>query len=204
MIERNKTNVALDGIFDEVLRLLSEARRVPLMDKIVIDEDELLNIIDDLKEAIPREIKSAQQVLEEQKVIIDTAKADAERIVQKAKDEAERILSVAQAEADAKVQQEEIVKQAYVVAEEVKSNALRYQNEVKEEADNYNMCVKRDSLQYADDMLVFLENNLQSALQGLAENRENINTALQEVLNPLRNHEVSADVDLTDAEDEDK
>lgn len=204
MIERNKTNVALDGIFDEVLRLLSEARRVPLMDKIVIDEDELLNIIDDLKEAIPREIKSAQQVLEEQKVIIDTAKADAERIVQKAKDEAERILSVAQAEADAKVQQEEIVKQAYVVAEEVKSNALRYQNEVKEEADNYNMCVKRDSLQYADDMLVFLENNLQSALQGLAENRENINTALQEVLNPLRNHEVSDDVDLADAEDEDK
>ncbi len=204
MIERNKTNVALDGIFDEVLRLLSEARRVPLMDKIVIDEDELLNIIDDLKEAIPREIKSAQQVLEEQKVIIDTAKADAERIVQKAKDEAERILSVAQAEADAKVQQEEIVKQAYVVAEEVKSNALRYQNEVKEEADNYNMCVKRDSLQYADDMLVFLENNLQSALQGLAENRENINTALQEVLNPLRNHEVSDDVDLTDTEDEDK
>lgn len=204
MIERNKTNVALDGIFDEVLRLLSEARRVPLMDKIVIDEDELLNIIDDLKEAIPREIKSAQQVLEEQKVIIDTAKADAERIVQKAKDEAERILSVAQAEADAKVQQEEIVKQAYVVAEEVKSNALRYQNEVKEEADNYNMCVKRDSLQYADDMLVFLENNLQSALQGLAENRENINTALQEVLNPLRNYEVSDDVDLADAEDEDK
>lgn len=204
MIERNKTNVALDGIFDEVLRLLSEARRVPLMDKIVIDEDELLNIIDDLKEAIPREIKSAQQVLEEQKVIIDTAKADAERIVQKAKDEAERILSVAQAEADAKVQQEEIVKQAYVVAEEVKSNALRYQNEVKEEADNYNMCVKRDSLQYADDMLVFLENNLQSALQGLAENRENINTALQEVLNPLRNHEVSDDVDLADTEDEDK
>lgn len=204
MIERNKTNVALDGIFDEVLRLLSEARRVPLMDKIVIDEDELLNIIDDLKEAIPREIKSAQQVLEEQKVIIDTAKADAERIVKQAKDEAERLLSVAQAEADAKVQQEEIVKQAYVVAEEVKSNALRYQNEVKKEADNYNMCVKRDSLQYADDMLVFLENNLQSALQGLAENRENINTALQEVLNPLRNHETSADVDLADTEDEDK
>ncbi len=61
MIERNKTNVALDGLFDEFLDLVSNARRVPLMDKIMLDENDLLNIIDDLKEAIPREIKSANQ-----------------------------------------------------------------------------------------------------------------------------------------------
>ena len=112
MIERNKTNVALDGLFEQFLNLISEARRVPLVDKIMVDENDLLNIIDDLKEAIPREIKSANQVLEEQKNIVNKAYADADRIVQQAKDEAERIVSVAQAEADAKVQQEEIVKQA--------------------------------------------------------------------------------------------
>ena len=49
MIERNKTNVALDGLFDEFLDLVSNARRVPLMDKIMLDENDLLNIIDDLK-----------------------------------------------------------------------------------------------------------------------------------------------------------
>ena len=102
MIERNKTNVALDGLFEQFLNLISEARRVPLVDKIMVDENDLLNIIDDLKEAIPREIKSANQVLEEQKNIVNKAYADADRIVQQAKDEAERIVSVAQAEADAK------------------------------------------------------------------------------------------------------
>ena len=55
------------------LDLVSNARRVPLMDKIMLDENDLLNIIDDLKEAIPREIKSANQVLEEQKNIVDKA-----------------------------------------------------------------------------------------------------------------------------------
>ena len=98
MIERNKTNVALDGLFEQFLNLISEARRVPLVDKIMVDENDLLNIIDDLKEAIPREIKSANQVLEEQKNIVNKAYADADRIVQQAKDEAERIVSVAKAE----------------------------------------------------------------------------------------------------------
>ena len=172
MIERNKTNVALDGLFDEFLDLVSNARRVPLMDKIMLDENDLLNIIDDLKEAIPREIKSANQVLEEQKNIVDKAYADADRIVQQAKEEAERIVSVAQAEADAKVQQEEIVKQANAVAEDVKANALRYQEETKLAADEYALQVKQSSLKYADDMLEFLSGNLTSALGGLSVKEE--------------------------------
>ena len=80
-----------------------------------------------------------------------------------AKNEAERILGVAQAEADAKIQQEEVVKQANAVAEEIKANALRYQEDTKLAADEYALRVKQESLQYADDMLAFLGDNLQSA-----------------------------------------
>lgn len=184
MIERNKTNVALDGLFDEFLDLVSNARRVPLMDKIMLDENDLLNIIDDLKEAIPREIKSANQVLEEQKNIVDKAYADADHIVQQAKEEAERIVSVAQAEADAKVQQEEIVKQANAVAEDIKANALRYQEETKLAADEYALQVKQSSLKYADDMLEFLSGNLTSALGGLKENIQSVKEEMNNIQHP--------------------
>lgn len=184
MIERNKTNVALDGLFDEFLDLVSNARRFPLMDKIMLDENDLLNIIDDLKEAIPREIKSANQVLEEQKNIVDKAYADADRIVQQAKEEAERIVSVAQAEADAKVQQEEIVKQANAVAEDIKANALRYQEETKLAADEYALQVKQSSLKYADDMLEFLSGNLSSALGGLKENIQSVKEEMNNIQHP--------------------
>lgn len=190
MIERNKTNVALDGLFDEFLDLVSNARRVPLMDKIILDENDLLNIIDDLKEAIPREIKSANQVLEEQKNIVDKAYADADRIVQQAKEEAERIVSVAQAEADAKVQQEEIVKQANAVAEDIKANALRYQEETKLAADEYALQVKQSSLKYADDMLEFLSGNLTSALGGLKENIQSVKEEMNNIQHPQAPAEV--------------
>ena len=175
MFERSTdTNVALATLFEEFYPMLSEARGVPFTEKIMLDEDDLVNLIEDLKNAIPREIKSATQVLEEQKNIVNKAYADADRIVQQAKNEAERILGVAQAEADAKIQQEEIVKQANAVAEEIKANALRYQEETKAAADDYVLRVKHDSLQYADDMLAYLGENLQSALQGLNDNRQNI------------------------------
>lgn len=183
MIERNNTNVALDRIFEEVYTMIAEAKGVPFTEKIMLDEGDLANLIDDLKEAIPREIKSATQVLEEQKSIVNRAYADADRIVQQAKDEAARIVAAAQAEADAKIQQEEIVKQANAVAEEIKNNALRYQEETKEAADDYALRVKHDSLQYADDMLAYLGANLQSALQGMADNRDNISSEMRNVLN---------------------
>ena len=184
MIERNKTNVALDGLFEQFLNLISEARRVPLVDKIMVDENDLLNIIDDLKEAIPREIKSANQVLEEQKNIVNKAYADADRIVQQAKDEAERIVSVAKAEADAKVQQEEIVRQPNAAAEDIKANALRYQEETKTAADDYALQVKQDSLQYAEDMLAYPSGNLSSALKGLEENKVNVENEMKNLKLP--------------------
>lgn len=183
MIERNNTNVALDRLFEELYNMIAEAKNVPFTEKILLDESDLANLVEDLKEAIPREIKSATQVLEEQKSIVNRAYADADRIVQQAKDEAARIVAAAQAEADAKIQQEEIVKQANAVAEEIKNNALRYQDETKAAADDYALRVKHDSLQYADDMLAYLGENLQSALQGMADNRENISNEMRNVLN---------------------
>ena len=128
--------------------------------------------------------------MEEQKNIVNKAYADADRIVQQAKEEAERIISVAQADADAKVQQEEIVKQANAVAEEIKTNALRYQEETKAEADSYALQLKKDSLQYAEDMLAYLSGNLDSALKGLAENRENVSSEMRNLMSaPARQEE---------------
>ena len=182
MIERNNNiNVALEKLFEEFYNMIAGARNVPFTEKIMLDEDDLVNLIEDLNNAIPREIKSATQVLEEQKNIVNKAYADADRIVQQAKNEAERILGVAQAEADAKIQQEEVVKQANAVAEEIKANALRYQEDTKLAADEYALRVKQESLQYADDMLAFLGDNLQSALDGLAGNRQNISKEMANV-----------------------
>ena len=184
MIERSNTNVALDALFEEVENMIADAKRIPLTEKVMMDADDLAGALDEIKSAIPKEIKSATQVLEEQKSIVNKAYEEAERIVQHAKDEADRIVGVAQAEADRMVQEEEVVKQANAFAEEIKANALRYQEESKAAADDYALRVKQDSLQYADDMLAFLGQNLQSALQGLDDNRTSVGNEMRNIANP--------------------
>ena len=58
MLERLSTNVTLDQIFDDLYNLISEANRIPLTDKIIVEESDLSAILDDLKEAIPKEVKN--------------------------------------------------------------------------------------------------------------------------------------------------
>lgn len=172
--DRNKTNLALENIFGELENMINSATRVPMMDKLLIEENELINLLDDLREAIPKEVKNADRVLEEQKQIVNKAYADAELIVQQAKSEAERIVGMAQAKADEMIKQEEIYKQAEAVAEEIKANAIAYEEETKKGADEYALRVKQDSLTYADDMLAYIGETMHSALQGLSDNRHNV------------------------------
>ena len=175
MLERLSTNVTLDQIFDDLYNLISEANRIPLTDKIIVEESDLSAILDDLKEAIPKEVKRASEVLTESQKIMSSAKEDAAATVEKANLEAEHIITAAKEEADRLVRQEEIVRQAEMLSKDIKSSAQRYEDEVKQGADQYADQVKTDSLQYADDMLGYLGNSLQSALRAIEDNRNSVN-----------------------------
>ena len=155
--------------------LISEANRIPLTDKIIVEESDLSAILDDLKEAIPKEVKNAGKVLEDSKNILNSAREEAAATVEKANAEAEHIITAAKEEAERLVRQEEIVRQAEMLAKDIKTSAQRYEDEIKQGADQYADQVKTDSLQYADDMLGYLGNSLQSALRAIEENRSSVN-----------------------------
>ena len=175
MLERLSTNVTLDQIFDDLYNLISEANRIPLTDKIIVEESDLSAILDDLKEAIPKEVKRASEVLTESQKIMSSAKEEAAATVEKANVEAEHIITAAKEEAERLVRQEEIVRQAEMLSKDIKTSAQRYEDEVKQGADQYADQVKTDSLQYADDMLGYLGNSLQSALRAIEDNRNSVN-----------------------------
>ena len=57
----------LDKILDEMEGIVMEASRIPLMDKIMVDEGEITMVMDKLRAAVPLEVKRAHDLLEEQK-----------------------------------------------------------------------------------------------------------------------------------------
>ena len=181
MIERNNTSVTLDRIFEDIYNLVTEANRIPLTDKVIIEANHLADALDELIAAIPKEVRNASQVLEEQKSIVNKAYEDADRIIEQAKAEAERIVAIAEAEAERMIKQEEIVKEASAIAEEIKANALRYQEEVKAEAEDFANVTKLEALQYVDNMLEFFETRFSEDLKTLATYRDSVLFELQKL-----------------------
>lgn len=184
MSDANKYGMELERIFEEAYNLMSAARRVPFTDRLMIDESDMSSILDDLREAIPKEVKIANEILEEQKRIVNKAYADAENIISNAKNQAENIVASARAEAERMVQEQEIVKEANSYAEEIKTGALTYREQVQGEADEYALRVKKDALEYSDEMLAYISNTLSSALEGCNNNRSSIASEMRNLATP--------------------
>lgn len=96
------------------IKLIEEARSVPLSASCVVHRREILEILDDAREALPRDLFTSQDILENRETLIEegrssseqliaTAREDVSRmveqtsIVQAARDEAQRILDDARA-----------------------------------------------------------------------------------------------------------
>jgi vacuolar-type H+-ATPase subunit H len=95
-------------LVDRLEELVSLGKRVPLSGRVMVDDVEFLALVDQLRVAVPNEIKQAQRVIRER-----------ERIIGEAQDEAVRIVQVARDRADALVSQHSIVQEARIQSEEI-------------------------------------------------------------------------------------
>ena len=80
-------------LVDRLEELVGEGKRVPFSTRIMVEEEEFLALVDQLREAVPNEIKQAQRVIKERERIIGEAQDEAGRIVQIAQGQAERLVS---------------------------------------------------------------------------------------------------------------
>ena len=96
---------------DELGAIVEEARGVPMTAGCVVPRGDVLELIDDIKDAIPGELDDAQDVLDARDGLlreakdhaestVSTANAEADSMVNHARAEADRLLSDAKAQAD--------------------------------------------------------------------------------------------------------
>src|SRR5437763_8038506 len=73
----------LDIIFlvERLESLIANGKPLPLTKNAIIDRDAALNLIDELRVAVPEEVRAAKRINQEGERIIDKAQEEAERIV---------------------------------------------------------------------------------------------------------------------------
>ena len=113
-------------LIDRLEEILNDSRPIPLTHTVLVDEDKVLDLIDQMRVAIPEEVKKAQQV---------TAQRD--RILAQAQEEANRTLSLARDRSEQLVERESIVQAAQARAVDVSSQEIMRIEQIKREADDY-------------------------------------------------------------------
>lgn len=122
---------------------------IPIWGRGIIDKDELLDFISDIRVKFPDEMKQAKWVKEERARIISDAQKEAAAIVKAAEDKIALM-----------VNEHDITQQAYAKANEIVDNAQSNAREIRIGAN-----------QYADDVLRALEDELFRTAENIKANR---------------------------------
>ncbi|HET9016387.1 MAG TPA: hypothetical protein VFN57_12380 [Thermomicrobiaceae bacterium] len=99
-------------LIDRLEDLVTNGMRVPLSSRVMVEEDEVLALLDQLRVALPQELKQARRVVQERQKIITDAQSEAEKILVVAKERAEYLMNDQGLVNEAKVRSEEILRQA--------------------------------------------------------------------------------------------
>ena len=118
---------------------------MPLTSNVIIDQARALDLLDQLRVAVPEEIRAAKRINDE-----------TDRIVERAQEESERILARAQEQAAFLIEERELTRAADLKSAEIIADGQREADEIRRGAD-----------EYAQSVLVKLEGECIRALQSI-------------------------------------
>jgi vacuolar-type H+-ATPase subunit H len=134
--------VDIQFLVERLEALVVNARKVPMTSQVILEQAAILDLIDQMRVAIPEEVKSARRIVQE-----------SDRVVQKAREEGEQIIGAAQEQAAILLQDQSILRDAELRAGDMEKQAQSKADETMRGAD-----------QYAADVLIRLESDLVKTL----------------------------------------
>jgi vacuolar-type H+-ATPase subunit H len=143
--DQEVTPIDIIFLVERLEALISNGRRVPMTNNVMLDQATALDFIDQLRVAVPEEVRQAKRINE-----------DTTRIVERAQEEAERIISRAQEQAAFLIEERELTRAAEERSQQILEDANQEADEIRRGAD-----------QYAQATLVKLEGEVVRALQSI-------------------------------------
>lgn len=113
-------------LIDRLEELFNESRPIPFTHNVVVDEDRMLDLIDQMRVAIPDEVKKAQQLLAQRDRIMAQAQEAANRTIQLARDKSDELIQRDPIMQAAQTRAEQIIQQSSVDTEATKRDADEY------------------------------------------------------------------------------
>ena len=117
-------------LLEEIEEIVDTASGFPLTGKIMIDADELLEIVKEIRTELPEEIQQAQWIKGEQRRILAEAKDEYESVIRDARRQAEALIDNNDITIKAKIKAEEIITIAEEKAKQLKIGTYEYMDSI--------------------------------------------------------------------------
>jgi vacuolar-type H+-ATPase subunit H len=124
-------------LLDELTEEIENSPKAVFSSKRSIDYDIVIEIINDLKNALPQELLDAEEIMKEKDQILSTARDEASSIVKSAEDELQTRVSDNTVVQEAEAQSKEILKNAEDTAKEITLGAKEYADDILAEVEKY-------------------------------------------------------------------
>jgi hypothetical protein len=139
------TSIDIIFLVERLESLIANGKKLPLTTNVVVDQNAALGLIDELRVAVPEEVRAAKRI-----------NSEGERIIEKAQDEAERIVAKAQEQAAFLIDERGLMNVADTESRRIIGNAHEDADEIRRGAD-----------EYAVSVLVGLEADVVKTLQSI-------------------------------------
>jgi vacuolar-type H+-ATPase subunit H len=154
-------------LIDSLEELVIQARRLPVGGNLVVDRKRMLDVIDQMRLAVPTDLRQAAQVLETKDQIVAEAREEAQALMQRTEAERARRIDESSVVREAQERSHAMLMDAEARAREViaeaDSTAAAHLSEAAEAATKQ----LDDADQYALEVLRRLENQLQAFLESI-------------------------------------
>ncbi|HMU92133.1 MAG TPA: hypothetical protein PKE35_07635 [Anaerolineales bacterium] len=143
-------------LIDRLEELFNAAKAVPFTHNVIVDEDRMLELIDQMRIAIPEEVKKAQQIM-----------AQRDRVMAQAQEEANRTLQLARDKADQLTQKDMVVQEAQRRADQIINQARGEAEATRADADNYVV----DTLMQLQDQIAKMSSQVSNGIRMVQEDQ---------------------------------
>jgi cell division septum initiation protein DivIVA len=144
---------------EQLEELVREAKSMPLSSSVLVNRDELLDLISQLKESMPEEIKRARWIVRDREELLGKARAEGDQILEQAREDQLRM-----------ARKEEIVARATREADRIVSEAEEVARTMRTEAEDY-----------VDAKLAQFEISIRKILEASQVSTKSLNRTLDQV-----------------------
>lgn len=141
-------------LIDRLEELFNQSRALPFTHQVIVDEDRMLDLIDQMRVAIPEEVKKAQQIM-----------AQRDRVLAEAREEASRTVNIAREKSDQLTERDAIVQAAQSRADQILMQARAEAEAMRREADEYALEKLRQMEMEMERMLTQVRNGIRALQQ---------------------------------------